>query len=91
MTEAQILQIAADAMMTAAKISAPIILTSMAVGLVVSLFQSVTQIQDSSLAFVPKLIVVGLVIALAGHWMLATFVNYTHALFNSIPQLLAGG
>lgn len=91
MTEAQILQLASGAMVTAAKIAAPIILGAMAVGLVVSLFQSVTQIQDSTLTFVPKLLVVGLVIALCGHWMLGTFVSYTHTLFASIPQLLSGG
>lgn len=91
MTEHAILQLAANAMMTGAKIGAPIMITAMVVGLVVSLFQSVTQIQEPTLTFVPKLVVVGLVIMVSGHWMLGEFISYTHSLFASIPQLLAGG
>ena len=91
MNEQAILQLAAGAMMTGAKIAAPIVLAAMAVGLVISLFQSVTQIQETTLTFVPKLVVVGLVLVVAGHWMIGTFVAYTHSLFATIPQLLAGG
>lgn len=91
MTEAQVLQLAANAMVTGAKVAAPIMLAAMGVGLVVSLFQSVTQIQEPTLTFVPKLVAVGLVIALAGHWMLGQFVGYTESLFTSLPQMLAGG
>ncbi|MDA8295476.1 MAG: flagellar biosynthesis protein FliQ [Actinomycetota bacterium] len=91
MTQAQILQIAAGAMMTGAKIAAPIVLGAMVIGLVVSLFQSVTQIQEQTLTFVPKLVVVGLIIAIAGHWMLGQFASYTDSLFATVPQLLANG
>ncbi|HVC24629.1 MAG TPA: flagellar biosynthesis protein FliQ [Acidimicrobiales bacterium] len=91
MTEAQVLQIAANAMMTGAKIAAPIMLSAMAVGLLISLFQSVTQIQEATLTFVPKVVVVGAVVMFAGHWMLGVFVTYVHSLFASLPQLLAGG
>lgn len=91
MTEQQVLQIAAQAMVTAAKIAAPILLSAMAVGLVISLFQSVTQIQEPTLTFVPKVLVVGLVVMFAGHWMLGEFTAYVQSLFASIPQLLAGG
>lgn len=91
MNEQAFLQLAAGAMITAAKVGAPIMLSAMAVGLVVSLFQSVTQIQESTLTFVPKLLVVGLVLLLAGHWMIGQLIGYTHTLFASIPQLLAGG
>ncbi|MCU1495399.1 MAG: fliQ [Acidimicrobiaceae bacterium] len=91
MTEQQVLQIASQAMLTGAKIAAPIMIAAMAVGLVVSLFQSVTQIQEMTLTFVPKLVAVGAVVMLAGHWMLGVFVGYVHSLFASLPQLLAGG
>ncbi len=91
MTEQQVLQIAAQAMVAGAKIAAPIVLAAMAVGLVVSLFQSVTQIQEATLTFVPKVVVVGLVMMLAGHWMLGVFIAYVHAIFASVPSLLAGG
>lgn len=91
MTEQQVLSIAAGAMVTGAKIAAPIVLATMIVGLLVSLLQTVTSIQETTLTFVPKLIVVGLVLTVAGHWMLGVFVNYTDSLFASIPHLLAGG
>jgi flagellar biosynthetic protein FliQ len=91
MTEQQVLQIASQAMITGATMAAPIMLSAMAVGLLVSLFQSVTQIQEATLTFVPKVLVVGLVMTVAGHWMLGVFTAYVHALFASVPQLLAGG
>ena len=91
MTEQQVLQLASNAMLTGAKIAAPIMIAAMAVGLVISLFQSVTQIQEATLTFVPKVIVVGLVLTIAGHWMIGTFVTYTHNLFAMVPQLLSGG
>ena len=91
MNEQAILQLAAGAMMMAAKVAAPIVLAAMGVGLVISLFQSVTQIQEQTLTFVPKVIAVGLVLTIAGHWMIGTFVTYTHNLFAMVPQLLSGG
>lgn len=91
MNEQQFIQLATEALLTAAKVAAPIVLSAMAVGLLVSIFQSVTQIQESTLTFVPKLVVVGLVVALTGHWMLGQLIGYTHSLFSSVPQLLAGG
>jgi flagellar biosynthetic protein FliQ len=91
MTESQVLQIASQAMLTGAKLAAPIMIAAMAVGLVVGLLQSVTQIQESTLTFVPKVLTVGLVILVAGHWMIGVFVSYVHALFASVPSLLAGG
>lgn len=91
MTEQQALQIASSAMITAAKLAAPIVLTSMAVGLVISIFQSITQIQEQTLTFVPKVLAVGLVLMIGGHWMLGQFIGLTHELFDQIPQLLSGG
>lgn len=85
------LHLASQAMLTAAKIAAPILLSAMLVGLLVSIFQSVTMIQEMTLTFVPKLVVVGLVIGIFGNWMLSQFVGYVHVLFNSIPQLLGSG
>jgi len=90
-SEQAALQLATGAMVTAAKIAAPIILAAMAVGLLVSLFQSVTQIQEMTLTFVPKLLVVGAVLAVSGHWMIAEFVGYVHTLFADLPQLLGSG
>lgn len=91
MTAQVALSLAAGAMITTAKLAAPILLAAMVVGLAVSLFQSVTQIQEMTLTFVPKLLVIGLVLGLAGHWMLGQFEGYVHQLFGELPQLLASG
>jgi flagellar biosynthetic protein FliQ len=85
------LHLASSAMLTTVKIAAPILLSTMLVGLLISIFQSVTMIQEMTLTFVPKLVVVGVVLGVAGHWMLGQFVGYVHQLFNSVPQLLGSG
>jgi len=89
-TDTAVIQIVAQMMMVVAKVTAPLLLTSMAVGLTVSIFQSVTQIQEMTLTFVPKVAAVALVLILAGHWMLSQMTGFTHDLFNMIPQLIAG-
>ncbi len=91
MNEQVALHLASSAMLTTAKIAAPILLSAMLVGLLISIFQSVTMIQEMTLTFVPKLVVVGIVFGVAGHWMLGQFVGYVHQLFNSLPQLLGSG
>lgn len=78
------------AMITAAKLSAPVLLTALVVGFAISLFQSVTQIQEPTLAFVPKAVAVAVVLLLSGHWMISEMVDFTHALFEKIPGLLDG-
>lgn len=78
------------AMMTAAKLSAPVLLTALVVGFAISLFQSVTQIQEPTLAFVPKAVAVAVMLLLSGHWMISEMVDFTNALFEKIPGLLGG-
>ena len=89
MDDAIVLEIAAEAMMAAAKLAAPVLLTSLAVGLFMGLLQSATQLQEPTLAFVPKFISVGLVLILSGSWMLQEMVTFTEGLFESVPQMLA--
>ncbi|MET1021847.1 MAG: flagellar biosynthesis protein FliQ [Arthrobacter sp.] len=79
------------AMITAAKLSAPILITALVVGFAISLFQSITQIQEVTLSFVPKAIAVALVLLISGHWMISEMVSFTNALFEKIPGLLSGG
>ena len=86
--DTSVVEIAVQTMIICAKLCAPILIMSLAVGLAVSLFQSVTQIQEITLTFVPKLIGVGLVIMIGGHWMLAEMVGFTNQLFAMIPRLL---
>ena len=69
-------------------ISLPVLLTVMAVGLVVSIFQAVTQIHEATLAFVPKLIAAMVVFAIAGPWMISTLVDYIRRTIESIPSVV---
>ena len=91
MTDTAVIEIAVQMMVVVAKVSAPILITSLGVGLAISLFQSVTQIQEVTLTFVPKLAAVALVIVVSGHWMLNEVVGFTHQLFDMIPRLISGG
>jgi flagellar biosynthesis protein FliQ len=72
----------------ALKLSAPILVTSLVIGFTVSLFQSMTQIQEFTLAFVPKLVGVGVALLVSGGWMLQTLVDFTQDLFAMVPTLL---
>ena len=86
--DTSVVEIAVQTMIICAKLCAPILVISLAIGLVVSLFQSVTQIQEITLTFVPKLIGIGLVLMLSGHWMLGELIGFTNHLFDMIPRLL---
>lgn len=88
MTDTTILEIAMKTMLLALKLSAPILVTSLVVGFTVSLFQSMTQIQEFTLSFVPKLLAVGLALLLSGNWMLHTLIAFTEDLFDYVPILL---
>ncbi|MBC7551342.1 MAG: flagellar biosynthesis protein FliQ [Cellulomonas sp.] len=86
-----VLDIGLDALVLAAKLCAPVLVTALVVGLAVSLLQSVTQVQEVTLSFVPKAIAVGLVLLITGHWMIAETISFTNELFTRIPSLLSGG
>ncbi|MGB7979742.1 MAG: flagellar biosynthesis protein FliQ [Candidatus Nanopelagicales bacterium] len=88
MTDTTILEIAMKTMILAMKLSAPVLLTSLVVGFAVSLFQSMTQIQEFTLSFVPKLLAVGVALLISGNWMLHTLVTFTQDLFDYVPILL---
>lgn len=83
-----VLDIGLAGLLTAAKLAAPLLITSLLVGFVISLFQSMTQIQEITLTFVPKLIAVGIALVLAGHWMITEIVEFTYMLFDRIPTLV---
>lgn len=89
MTDSDIISLALQTMLVALKLSAPILVTALVIGFTVSLFQSMTQIQEFTLAFVPKLIGIGIALLVCGNWMLHTLVDFTIELFNSIPGLLS--
>jgi len=82
MDESAVLEIGRDAVIVMLKISAPVMLVSLTVGLLISLFQALTQIQEMTLTFVPKLIVVFISILLLGPFMLHTLVDFTEQMMN---------
>jgi flagellar biosynthetic protein FliQ len=88
MTDTTIIELAMRTMMVALKLSAPILVTSLVIGFTVSLFQSMTQIQEFTLAFVPKLIGVGIALLVCGNWMLHTLMTFTIDLFEGLPAML---
>lgn len=87
MTDTQVIEIVAGALMVALKLAGPVLAISLAVGVVVSLLQTITQIQEQTLTFVPKLIGVGLVLLLGGNWMLREVVGWVTALWRNIPAM----
>ena len=89
MTDTAVLHIALQAMVISAKLAAPILLVSLVIGLAVSIFQSVTQVQEATLSFVPKVVGVAVTVLFAGHWMLAQVVEFSQQLFDQLPALLA--
>jgi flagellar biosynthetic protein FliQ len=88
MTDTDVIHIGYQVMLVSAKLAAPALVTALVIGFAVSLFQSATQIQEFTLAFVPKAIGVGLALLISGHWMLNTMISFTEELFNQIPSLL---
>ena len=88
MTDAEILRIAVDAMNIGVRIGAPILLTALVIGVVVSLFQAITQVQEMTLTFVPKLVGVALVLLFAGSWMMREMVAWVVGLWESMGGML---
>ena len=91
MNQDTVINLATQAMTLALKIAGPMLLVGLVIGLVVSLFQAVTQIQEQSLTFIPKIIGLAALIVILGPWMLDQLVTYAQNLWMSIPQLIAGG
>ncbi len=85
-----IIHIVAMALLTAAKISGPILITALVIGLLLSIVQSATQIQEQTLTFLPKLAVSALVLVLTGAWALRVMESFTLEIFAMVPRLLAG-
>jgi len=87
MTPEMVMTIATQAMKMTLMLAAPLLLVALAAGLVVSLFQAATQINESTLSFIPKLFAIALTLVLIGPWMLAKMLDYMRHMFTSIPTL----
>lgn len=89
MSHQLIIELARNAMLTALLLAGPLLLAALVVGLLVSVVQAVTQIQEQTLSFVPKLLAIALVLLVALPWMLQVIIRYTVELFRSIPALVS--
>jgi flagellar biosynthetic protein FliQ len=87
MTEQFAIDVARNAFMIALQIGGPLLASSLVVGMLVSVFQAVTQINEQTLSFVPKILVIAGALALLGPWMETTLVSYMVFTFNSLPAL----
>jgi flagellar biosynthesis protein FliQ len=87
MTEQYAIDVARNAFLVALQIGGPLLVSSLIVGMLISVFQAVTQINEQTLAFVPKILVVAGALAVLGPWMATTLVSYMVGTFNSLPQL----
>ncbi|MCB4360874.1 flagellar biosynthesis protein FliQ [Quatrionicoccus australiensis] len=88
MTPGTVMEIGRQAIEVTLTIAAPMLLAALVVGLIVSIFQAATQLNEATLQFVPKLVVMFLVLLLVGPWMLQYLMDYIQRLFESIPQLI---
>ena len=87
MDQSQIMEIGARTMWVTLEISMPILGVSLVVGLLVSIFQAVTQLQEPTLTFIPKILAVVVVIVVAGPWMMNTMLGFTIELWSGIPSI----
>jgi flagellar biosynthesis protein FliQ len=86
MTQDTVTSLIVDMMGITMKVALPMLLAALLVGLAVSVFQAVTQIQEQTLSFIPKILALVAVVIIAGPWMLSSVVDWTHELWGSIPQ-----
>lgn len=87
MNDATVIALAQDALWTAVQVSGPILIVSLVIGMLVSVFQAMTQINEATMTFVPKILGVFAVAALLGPWMIGTMVNYTVRMLQLLPQM----
>ena len=90
MTDDVVVQLGQDALKTLAMVAAPMLLSTLIIGLIISIFQALTQINEDTLTFVPKMIVIGIVLIIAGPWMLDVLSVYTVHLFENISTVVRG-
>jgi flagellar biosynthesis protein FliQ len=88
MTPESVISIGERALVVTSMISAPLLLAALVTGVVIGMLQAATQINEMTLSFIPKLLVLVATIFVTGHWMLQTLIDYTRALFESIPSVI---
>lgn len=89
MDTAMVVDLGRQALWMTMLISGPLLLVALLVGLIVGIFQAATSINEQTLTFIPKFILMGLALAVLGHWMINQLVEYTRVLFGRIPSLFS--
>lgn len=89
MTPEAVITIGQQALWVTMTIASPLLVSALAVGLIVGMFQAATQINEMTLSFIPKLLVLVLALVIAGPWMLSVIVTYTRQLMEQIPSLIS--
>lgn len=87
MTQGQVMALFQSALLVALKLTAPLLLVSIAIGLVVAIFQAATQIHEQTLTFVPKVLAIALLLLALGSWMMTTMNEFVSGLFTTIAGL----
>ena len=90
MDQDTVISLSTQALALTLKLALPLLLVGLVIGLAVSVFQAVTQIQEQTLAFIPKIIAIAAVLVILGPWMLGQILTYTSNLYESIPALVGG-
>lgn len=88
MTEEFVMALGRDALLTVLLVGAPVLGLSLLVGLLVSIFQATTQLNEATLSFVPKILAVLLAVVFFGHWMMTVMLQFTSRIFTSLPTLV---
>jgi flagellar biosynthesis protein FliQ len=88
MTDSDVMHLGVQAMVLGFKLAGPILLVSLVIGFAISLLQAVTQVQEATLTFVPKLIAIAIVLLVAGNWMMGEIVSFTQQIMADLPELL---
>ena len=88
MTPEAVMDLAHSTLMVTAMIAAPLLLTALVAGLVIGMLQAATQINESTLSFIPKLLVLVLALFITGPWILRVLIDFTHNLYAGIPAMI---
>jgi flagellar biosynthetic protein FliQ len=89
MTPETVISIGEHALVVTSMVSAPLLLAALVSGVAIGMLQAATQINEMTLSFIPKLLVLVATVFVTGHWMLQTLIDYTRSLFESIPGLIS--
>jgi flagellar biosynthetic protein FliQ len=89
MTPESVMTFGRQAMEITLMVSAPLLLAALVIGLIVSIFQAATQINETTLSFIPKLVGIFIVLIIAGPWMLTVMLDYMRQVFSNIPQMVS--